>query len=476
MRTLVFVAWAGCASLASGQCIDETATVAVDPAMPSSQDSVQLRLSASASACIPVVAGWSREGQEIIVDVAVPPGPCGLAITGFDLETELGQLPADSYVARYELDGETFCGAEPLPFEVTRAAVVRPGSPAAATLLIPRFEVDLASPAGPSTFVAVGNTSDELVIAHLVLWSEWGIPTFDFDLAVAGGEVRTLDLRSVLAGDLQPISSTDPLDGCDDPAPLDASAIAALVAQHTGQPHPDSGLCYGSDRAGPQTAVGYLTIDAANVCTSRGTDPTTEGYFVAGGTGLASNRNVLWGDYFYLDDLDNSAQGLAAVPLVADAEESGETFYSRYSGSSADGRAPLASTYRARYLVGGGFDGGTDLILWLADGRSDPAPVACDERLLSVDQCQSLYVGIFDLAGQQTGEALLLPSELSTRMAVGGADLPVSASAGYLEVSNRLLLACQIIPIGIDPVQLWVTPLLTASGRFSVGLEATRRD
>ena len=68
----------------------------------------------------------------------------------------------------------------------------------------------------------------------------------------------------------------------------------------------------------------------------------------------------------------------------------------------------------------------------------------------------------------------LKATELSARMPVGGVDLPASALAGYVEVANSTLEACVLVPTGVKPLQLWVTPLLTASGRFSVGLEATR--
>ena len=129
--------------------------------------------------------------------------------------------------------------------------------------------------------------------------------------------------------------------------------------------------------------------------------------------------------------------------------------------------------YRARYLSGGGFDGGTDLILWLGDARDAQGPIECDQRLQNVTPCQSLGFEILDIAGTATGSVELVPTELSTRLTVGG-DLPASAIAGYVQVANRIFDACQILPTGIiTPVQLWVTPVLTATERFSVGLEAT---
>lgn len=51
---------------------------------------------------------------------------------------------------------------------------------------------------------------------------------------------------------------------------------------------------------GPSVATGYVTVDAMNRCTSESTFPipsSSDDSFAPLGTGLASDANVLWGDY-----------------------------------------------------------------------------------------------------------------------------------------------------------------------------------
>jgi len=49
----------------------------------------------------------------------------------------------------------------------------------------------------------------------------------------------------------------------------------------------------------------------------------------------------------------------------------------------------------------------------------------------------------------------------------------VTTPFGSVQVENLELGGCDIIPTGPFPRPAWVTPLLTAEGRFSVGLRAT---
>src|SRR5436305_10978415 len=96
---------------------------------------------------------------------------------------------------------------------VSISAAVAPMSPAAAktcaldvvpaaTLLLPYFEVDLASPGGETTLISIDNASDQGVLAHVVLWTDWGVPTLAFDLYLTGYDVQTLNLRDLFSGTL----------------------------------------------------------------------------------------------------------------------------------------------------------------------------------------------------------------------------------------------------------------------------------
>ena len=72
----------------------------------------------------------------------------------------------------------------------------------AATLLLPYFEVDLASAAGRTTLMSITNASAQATLAHVVLWTDYAVATFVFDVYLTGFDVQTINLRDVLAGNL----------------------------------------------------------------------------------------------------------------------------------------------------------------------------------------------------------------------------------------------------------------------------------
>ena len=104
------------------------------------------------------------------------------------------------------------------------------------------------------------------------------------------------------------------------------------------------------------------------------------------------------------------------------------TFYRLYAGDGGDGRAMLGHHYRGRYLNGGDFVAGE---------------VKTSERL-------------------------------AFRLPVGGDELPTPAAFGFFDFRYFNVVGCQVLPIGGFPAQAWVTPVMMAQGRFSVGLPATR--
>lgn len=350
----------------------------------------------------------------------------------------------------------------------------------AATLLIPYFEVDLVDPSGRTTLFAVGNAGAGRALAHVVLWTDWGIPTFAFDIHLERDDVQTVNLRDVFAGSL-PVTGGPGFTACTDPLtqpPLGPAEQARLVQQHTGAPD-DGNLCSGSGRAGAGIATGYVTIDAMNGCSATIRYPTDEVYFAAGGTGLASNDNVLFGDFFHVDGVANFAQGGEAVHIIADAERfgsGGRTFYGRLPlATGLDERAPLPTRHRARYMNGGAFSGGTSLVVWAEPSLFFPEAVPCGDRGDYVDICQGLLLAPFDehaTAGQPNMRGPV--TEVAARIEVGGAEMPVAAPFGLLDVANFTTVGCFILPIGVEPLQSWVLPLHRAAGRFSVGLNAIR--
>ena len=272
----------------------------------------------------------------------------------------------------------------------------------AATLLLPYFEVDLNSTSGLTTLFSVNNASATAVLAHVVVWSDLSVPVLDFNIYLTGYDVVTINMRDILGGVLPRTASVgqDPTDAISNqgdfsqdinfascngllppPAGLPASFVAHLQASLTGLSSTVLGNRCAGRAFGDNIARGYVTVDTVNNCTLR--FPGDPGYFAPGGTGDVTNQNVLWGDYFYVNPGQNFAQGETLVHIEADAlnpetSVAGEyTFYGRYvAWTAADNREPLATNFAVRYINGGAFTGGTDLLCW-RDSKVNQGPFTC---------------------------------------------------------------------------------------------------
>jgi hypothetical protein len=345
------------------------------------------------------------------------------------------------------------------------------------------------------------------------------VPTISFPVYLTGYDVQTINVRDVLNGQFSQTASAgqDPGNtispqgalsgelnfascaGLLPPPALAAPLVTELQAAHRGLVAATllGGLCGGVAR-GDNIARGYITVDAVNVCAA-GQKPTTGGYFASGGTGNATNQNVLWGDVFYVDPANNFAQGDTLVHVEAsgtDPETSvaGEyTFYGRYvSWNALDNREPLATTFAVRFINGGAFSGGTSLIAW-RDPKVNQGPFTCPAvlgvRPLWYPLTQEGIV-IFD--EQETPDVPEVPpffpppfipplipfAAAAQKTAVGGPDFPVPFSFGWLYLNLNQTNA----PAGANPPedplasQAWITAVHDAEGRFSVGFAATQLD
>ena len=182
----------------------------------------------------------------------------------------------------------------------------------------------------------------------------------------------------------------------------------------TGQASPILGGRCAGRALGDNIARGYVTVDTVNNCTLR--FPGDPGYFGPGGTGDATDQNVLWGDYFYINDGANFADGNTLVHIEASATNPetstpGQyTFYGRYDGWTAvDNREPLATNFAARFVTGGLFDGGTSLFVW-RDSKVNQTPFTCPVVAGSRPAWYPLgqeAIVIFDEAGAAAGAAEL---------------------------------------------------------------------
>ena len=88
---------------------------------------------------------------------------------------------------------------------------------------------------------------------------------------------------------------------------IPANVVADIRAAHTGNLIPSSGRYAGTSR-GDQVARGYITVDVVTQCSTL--LPNQAGYF----SGVADNRNVLLGEYLFVNPAENFLQALTALP------------------------------------------------------------------------------------------------------------------------------------------------------------------
>ncbi len=347
------------------------------------------------------------------------------------------------------------------------AAQCRIDDAPAATLLIPYFAVDLSSPTGMDTYFTVVNSAAAPQLASVTLWSDWAIPVMTFDLYLTGYGTQTIDLRSILTSGKAPVTGP----GVDAPGGLssanqnfpgcNANNVAGAPArsvflQRALSGRRVGGLCYATEKT-ITSATGYVTIDAANSCSAL--NPSSPGYFASGGTGVASDDNVLLGDYYYSNPSANFAQGDAAVHIAADATVfagNQYTFYARYvAGTGTDNRQPLGAVYGVHYLTTGEFDG-TQLTVWRDTKSGDPRPVACG----SLPAWAPLSTAQSVVWDEQEKNSAVGPgtniSPLATQLiSVGSAALPLAPQAGWLALD----LSHSATSLFGDQAQGWVTVL-----------------
>ena len=376
------------------------------------------------------------------------------------------------------------------------ACALDPGP--AATLLLPHFDVDLSRPDGRTTLFSIANTVAEAVLTRVTLWTDLGIPTLTFHVYLTGYDVETVNLRDVFDGNLPRTASVgqDPggqvspqgdysqdlnFESCLNflpPAPLSTQPRPDRRAEHRGAGSSRlAGLCSGLNHA-DGLARGYLTIDTVSRCS--GLSPKDPGYFSSlTGPGEATAQNVLWGDYFYVEPGQNFASGDALVRIQAFPGRfaAGQrTFYGWLNaGSTADQREPLPFSWSTRFLDGGVFSGGTDLIFW-HDVPNPFSPFSCLGLPPGV-VLESTDVTYFDEQEEAEIPSCLpvdppLPCPfrpfpaVASRTPIDGPVLSTSFDFGLLVTSPRILPARQS----------WMGAVMKASGRFSVGFSGTPLD
>jgi hypothetical protein len=392
-----------------------------------------------------------------------------------------------------------------------RAVICTIDAVPAATLLLPYFEVDLNNPNGLTTLFSINNASATAVLAHVVVWSDLSVPVLDFNVYLTGYDVQTINVRDLLAGAIpvtasagqDPNNSISPkgaksqdinfasCTGQLPPPPLPAAFIQHLALALTGKASPlFSGLCSGRN-LGDNVARGYITVDTVNNCTLR--LPSDPAYFSSDIT----FQNVLFGDYFYVNSAQNFADGDTLVHVEASLTNPATTtagrytFYGRYVGWNAtDHREPLGTTYAGRYVTGGDFTGGTSYIVW-RDSKTSQNPFTCpattgrpswfplgQEGIDIFDEMEQVSTPqTFPFSPQPPQQGILpFPAE-AQRTLINGASFPVPFAFGWLYLDlNTTVSGNPNPPFDPSSAQAWVSIVMDANGRFSVGFSAIQLD
>jgi hypothetical protein len=292
----------------------------------------------------------------------------------------------------------------------------------AATLLLPVFEVDVASPrvTGENTLFTVTNVSRFPQIGHVTVWSEYSYPVLDFNIFLTGYDVVPMNMYDIIAsgiisgggtssnntGGVSPVGvlsgSSSTVNSTNTyltttlcaslpgqlPSAVQSSVITALT---TGAYAAGGATCTAAGTVGgnhPGVARGYVTVDVAAACSTY--LPTDSTYYGAADGILFDN--VLIGDY---EQLGNAPAGttsatfngagapmvhIRAIPEGGPAGNTAATnlpftFYDRYtagaSGSATlattrvrDRRQPLPSTFAARYIENSASGFSTNYRIW----------------------------------------------------------------------------------------------------------------
>jgi hypothetical protein len=384
-----------------------------------------------------------------------------------------------------------------------------------ATLLAPYFEVDLDDANGVTTLIAINNASATAILVHVVLWTDLSVETFDFNIYLTGYDVQTINLRDIFNGTVPRTASAgqDPTDTISNkgifsqdinfasctgqlpPPPIPAPLLDHIRRAHTGQASPVfqnrcSALDYGDN-----IARGYITMDTVNNCTLQAVGTTNTPYF----SSSVTFQNVLWGDVIYVNPGQNFAQGESLVNIEASLTDPevtvpGEyTFYGRYvNWLATDRREPLSTNFASRFVTGGAFTGGTDLLCW-RDSKVVQGPFTCpvvpgvrpawfplgQEGLVIFDEEENPEVPQqFPFSPPLQDDAITPCPAETQRTEVDGPDFPVTPSVGWLYLNLNTTVAAAGANPPEDPAaaQAWVTTVMDADGRFSVGFDATQLD
>ncbi|MFN7952634.1 MAG: hypothetical protein U0610_13000 [bacterium] len=370
----------------------------------------------------------------------------------------------------------------------------------ASTLLLPYFDVTLknpdpGTPAGPNTYMTIVNTSASATMAHLTVWSDLGVPVFGFDVYLTGYDAQEIDLGDVIRNGKLPVTASagqDPTDtlsphgdisqdinfascnGILPPVPLAASELAHVQAALSGQYSAVLGGCAGRSY-GDGLARGFVTVDVTNACTLL--SPADVGYFVNGGGGIAGNRNILTGDYAYVNASKGYSEGDSLVAIQTSSTDpetsvAGQyTFYGKHVGFDAsDNRQPLATLFGSRFRHDDTvFTKGTNLVAW-RDPKVATTAFTCgttpswyplgQEQIVIFDEQEHPVVPVVYPVSPPPPVPSLIPfPAVANKVKVGSAAFPVPYENGWVftNLNTTVTPAGAVPPEDPAAAQAWVT-------------------
>jgi hypothetical protein len=223
--------------------------------------------------------------------------------------------------------------------------------------------------------------------------------------------------------------------------------------------------------------------------------------------GLADDRNILWGDYFYVSPAENFAAGetlvhIEACPAPSVGNGAGQcpfaagdyTFYGRYrSAAGQDRREPLATSFAVRYVNAGAFDGGTQLVVWRDTKTRPPGSFGAHScnfppSWFPLDEGDAVALGEEETpvnlcspgdAGIPVGGPVACFPLATQRISLRGGNLFGDDPVPFFDFGWMYLNLDHSLTAG-DPypgrAQAWVTALMSAEGRFEVGYDAVQVD
>lgn len=381
-----------------------------------------------------------------------------------------------------------------------------------ATLLLPYFEAQVPKKIGGkapgiNTLFSVNNASASAALVHVTIWTDLAVPVFGFNIYMTGFDVQTIDMVDLLNGKL-PVTGDDaddlgdtssPTDGISNqgmfsqdinfpgsiasqPAQLDADTVAHIRAALTGKASALlAGQCAGRDFAEKKPiARGFVTVDSVFDHTTL--NPDSLAYYLS-----LDTRNILWGDYFFINKSKKVGRGDALIAVRADTVDAevtapGEyTFYQRIvdDGATGDRRQPLGSTFAGRFVNVPKhplFPSGTSALVW-RDPKVNQQPFPCGGAPAWFPLGQEQIVVFDEQENPELSAATPFPAAAQI-VQVGGPSFPVTATAGWIFMNlNGFVTGAATTPVeDVTAGQAAVSMIFDSKGKYSVATRAITLD